>query len=271
MLAESNSARPKNFAGGKAILSRPNGVPTGRPRSASLRASGAVTFHGSGNNVPLSLGGCLPLWPGRDEISPKKSSRIEPLNPCACSAPVLQGRGNIVSLSLGGEGRGEGARTLNKRSNVRDEGKTRVAFQGSELNRGHKDFQSFALPLNIEYSTLNVSVPAPNPNGVPSLSLGRVASQILDYQVESNPVQPSPTNCLQLPNCSTARQIKASQTQSNLVKVNQGKSGKGIRSAVFNSQRSMTVSSTLSVECSTLNVSATPLYPSRECGQGVNS
>jgi len=203
-LEQTNSSRLRYFAGGKAIRLRPNGVPTGRPRSASLRASSAVIFDGSGNRVPLSLGG---------------------------------------------EGRGEGARTLNGRSNVRDERKTHPVFQGSELNRGHKDFQSSALLLNIEYSTLNISVPAPNPNGVPSLSPRSVASQVPDYQVESNPVKPSQTNCLQLQNCSTARQSKASQTQSNLVKVNQGKSGKRILSAVFNYQRSMTVSSTLSVEC----------------------
>ena len=89
-----------------------------------------------GNNVSLSLGGYLPLWPGwgegaraldrcsnfpvhregRGEIS-SNNSLIEPLNHRKYNAPILPRRGNDVSLSLGGEGRGEGARTLDRCSN----------------------------------------------------------------------------------------------------------------------------------------------------------
>jgi len=52
----------------------------------------------------------------------------ESLDHRACSAPILQGRGNNASLSLGGEGRGEGARTLDRCSNfpVHGEGRGEV-------------------------------------------------------------------------------------------------------------------------------------------------
>ena len=53
---------------------------------------------------------------GRDTID-DNNSRIEPLNHRAHSVPILQRRGNDVSLSLGGEGRGEGAKNSNFSSN----------------------------------------------------------------------------------------------------------------------------------------------------------
>jgi len=61
-------------------------------------------------------GSVSPSPRGLEEISPNRS-RIEPLNHRVYSALTLQRRGNNVSLSLVGEGRGEGARTLDRCSN----------------------------------------------------------------------------------------------------------------------------------------------------------
>jgi len=88
------------------------------------RAYSALVLQRRGNNVSLSLAG---------EISPNRS-RIEPLHR-VYSALTLQRGGNNVSLSLGGEGRGEGARTLDRCSNL--------PVHGEDLGEGATNSNSF--------------------------------------------------------------------------------------------------------------------------------
>ena len=78
------------------------------------------------------------------------NSRIEPLNHRACSAFISQGRGNDVSLSLGGEGRGEGARTSNKRSNLQ------VHEEGAQTLNNKSNLPSHILTILILLASASV-------------------------------------------------------------------------------------------------------------------
>jgi len=81
------------------------------------------------------------------DVSPKKSSHIAPLTHRAYSAPISPGRGNNFPLSLGGEGRGEGARTLDRLSNFQVHGEGVRALE--KLSH---------LPVHVESPPRTVSI-----------------------------------------------------------------------------------------------------------------